>query len=125
SHSTGFVASDLLGTLGSPIDPRLGPLQANGGQVPTRALLSGSPAIDAGDNANAPFGDGRGLPRIINGTIDIGAYEFGAPSQLLVTSTTTSADTGDTVTFTVTAQDPDGNTTPGFQGTIDLSGSDP
>ena len=43
------------------------------------ALLSGSPAIDAGNNALVPAGittDQRGDPRIVNGTVDIGAYEL-------------------------------------------------
>src|SRR5262249_38604656 len=32
-------------------DPKLGPLQNNGGPTKTLALLQGSPAIDAGDDA--------------------------------------------------------------------------
>jgi hypothetical protein len=41
------------------------------------ALQCGSPAIDAGDNTDAPDWDqrGEGFPRIVNGIIDIGAYE--------------------------------------------------
>jgi len=60
------------------IDPLLGPLQDNGGPTPTFALLPFSPAIDAGDNAGAPEYDqrGPGFPRIVNGIIDIGAFEF-------------------------------------------------
>jgi hypothetical protein len=77
--STGLVNGqngNQVGTAANPIDPKLGPLQDNSGPTPTQALLSGSPALDAGDNAASPGPtDQRGLPRIFNGTIDIGAYE--------------------------------------------------
>src|SRR5262249_15116010 len=56
-------------------DPLLGPLQRNGGPTLTQALLPGSPAIDAGDDQGAPATDQRGLPRTVNGTIDIGTFE--------------------------------------------------
>ncbi|MEM8641308.1 MAG: CHAT domain-containing protein [Cyanobacteria bacterium P01_G01_bin.54] len=63
-------------------DPLLGPLQNNGGSTATHALLTGSPAIDAGDNSlaldlsNATLTiDQAGNVRIANGTVDIGAYE--------------------------------------------------
>jgi hypothetical protein len=39
------------------------------------ALLAGSPAIGAGSTANAPPADQRGFARVVNGTIDIGAYQ--------------------------------------------------
>ena len=70
------------------VDPLLGPLQDNGGPTFTQALLPGSPAIDAGDNTDAPLFDQRGFARIVNGTIDIGAYEL--QSQPSTVSTTTS-----------------------------------
>ncbi|HXJ73899.1 MAG TPA: choice-of-anchor Q domain-containing protein, partial [Candidatus Dormibacteraeota bacterium] len=54
---------------------KLGPLQDNGGPTFTHALLCGSLAINAGNNANAPLTDQRGFARIVSGTIDIGAYE--------------------------------------------------
>jgi len=40
-------------------------------------LLEGSPAIDAGDNIDAPDYDrrGEGYPRIVGGRIDIGSFE--------------------------------------------------
>ena len=70
-------------------DPLLGPLQNNGGGTLTHALLSGSGAIDAGDNASIPTGvindqRGIGFPRIINGAVDIGAFEVqqGQPLQI-------------------------------------------
>ena len=61
-------------------DAKLGVLSSNGGPTKTHALLSGSPALDAGDpnfNAtNMPY-DQRGVsfPRVKNGRIDIGAWE--------------------------------------------------
>ncbi len=71
----GYDDSDLL-----DVDPMLGPLADNGGPTLTMALLPGSPAIDAGDNTDAPEFDqrGPGFPRIVNGTIDIGAFEVQA-----------------------------------------------
>src|SRR5207249_2498179 len=62
SGASGFVASDLLN-----VNPQLGPLQNNGGPTQTMALLTGSPAINAGDNANAPAYEqrGAGFPRIV------------------------------------------------------------
>jgi hypothetical protein len=78
----GFSGTDLLN-----VDPKLGPLANNGGPTQTMALLPGSPAIDAGDNTDAPQWDqrGPGFPRIVNGTIDIGAFEVQA-SDTVTTS---------------------------------------
>jgi uncharacterized delta-60 repeat protein len=86
NFTAGFGApGDQIGTPGSPIDPLLGPLQDNGGPTPTMALLWGSPAIDRGISAGAPF-DQRGALRSIQTGItnapggdgaDIGAYEAG------------------------------------------------
>ncbi len=96
---TGATITDdggnLLGTAASPINPRIGPLAASallagGFPMPTHALLTDSPAIDAGDAGamagvgNVPKFDqrGKGSPRIYNGDgdetarIDIGAYEL-------------------------------------------------
>jgi hypothetical protein len=66
---------NLAGTSAQPLGAKLGPLANNGSPLQTMALLRGSPAIDAGSNAGAPPTDERGFPRIVNGTIDIGAYE--------------------------------------------------
>jgi len=64
-------------------DPVLGPLQTNGGPTSTHALLSGSPAIDAGDPAFTPPPSddqrGAGFDRVMNGRIDIGSFEVQVP----------------------------------------------
>ncbi|MGI8494556.1 MAG: choice-of-anchor Q domain-containing protein [Pyrinomonadaceae bacterium] len=71
--------SNQVGSSASPIDPKLGPLADNGGATQTHSLLPGSPAINAGNNTNAPDTDQRGFARIVGGTIDIGAYESETP----------------------------------------------
>ncbi len=77
-------ANNLLGSPSNLLDPLLAPLGNYGGPTQTMALLPGSPAIDAGSNAliaidpstGLPFTtDQRGQPRIVNGTVDIGAFE--------------------------------------------------
>ena len=68
------TAGNLVG-----VDPMLGPLQNNGGPTPTMALLTGSPAIDAGSNPLGLTADQRGYtPRAAGGAADIGAFELGA-----------------------------------------------
>src|SRR5438132_373188 len=81
--ASGFTAAgDLAGATAAPVDPRLGPLQANGGPTPTLALLAGSPAIDAGDPSAFPATDQRGFPRPAAGSgrgvalPDVGAFEL-------------------------------------------------
>jgi len=68
------AATDLRNT-----DPLLGALQDNGGQLDTRALLLGSPAIDTGDPAACPATDARGVARPSGAGCDIGAFEFFFP----------------------------------------------
>lgn len=70
--ASGWVQTDLL-----HVNPRLGPLQRNGGPTQTHALLPGSPAINAGDPTFAPppATDQRGRPRVMRGRLDIGAFE--------------------------------------------------
>jgi hypothetical protein len=75
---TGWDTSDLTGTIATPLDPKLGGLADNGGPTKTLALLAGSPALDAGDDAAAAAmtTDQRGFARRVNGRVDIGAFEF-------------------------------------------------
>jgi uncharacterized repeat protein (TIGR02543 family) len=71
-------------------DPLLLSLADNGGFTLTHALDVGSPAIDAGDDANCPTKDQRGANRPIDGdadgiaVCDIGAYEYD-PNQYTLT----------------------------------------
>jgi hypothetical protein len=71
-----------VGTDAQPINVRLGPLGNYGGPTPTIPLLPGSPAIDAGSDALEANANGypltldqRGEPRVVNSTVDIGAFE--------------------------------------------------
>lgn len=79
---------DQEGTSGSPIDPLLDALASNGGLTQTMALLTGSPAIDAGsctgsDRDQRNYGNLGGgvrivdVPAVLNALdgCDIGAYE--------------------------------------------------
>jgi hypothetical protein len=68
--------------VGASYSANLGPLGNNGGPTQTMALLPGSTAIDAGDNAAAIAAGlttdqrGAGFPRKNFGTVDIGAFEL-------------------------------------------------
>jgi hypothetical protein len=56
--------------------PELGPLQFNSGFTQTHLPSATSPVLDAGDNADTSATvDQRGLMRIFNGIVDIGAVE--------------------------------------------------
>jgi hypothetical protein len=57
-------------------DPKLGALADNGGPTQTHALLSGSPAIDHGNNITGSGADQRLFKRVVGPSIDIGSVEF-------------------------------------------------
>ncbi|MCP4348159.1 MAG: hypothetical protein GY795_21870, partial [Desulfobacterales bacterium] len=99
-------SSDITGEQASL---NISPLADNGGATQTCALVSGSPAIDAGTDYQSPDTDQRGYTR--NGPADIGAYEYKGPI-ILTTSvssvTKNSAVSGGNVTsdggMTITAR---------------------
>ncbi|HZI61741.1 MAG TPA: Ig-like domain-containing protein, partial [Pyrinomonadaceae bacterium] len=107
------VNGEIVGTIGSPINALLGALANNGGPTQTHALLPGSPAIEAGNNAIVsadtqdldgdtnvaepiPFDQrGTGFPRILDSadanltqTIDIGAFELHPSIQDILNQST-------------------------------------
>jgi CSLREA domain-containing protein len=91
-------------------DPNLGALADNGGPTQTFALLTGSPAIDAGDDATcsaAPVNglDQRGIARPQGAHCDIGSYEFvdtTPPTVVSVNRASTNPTAAASVNFTVT-----------------------
>ncbi|MGZ6528246.1 MAG: choice-of-anchor Q domain-containing protein, partial [Actinomycetota bacterium] len=96
-------------------DPQLGPLQPNApGDTPTMAIQYGiSPAVDAGDDATALATDQRGVPRPQGAHSDIGAYEAPPPSADLSLTKEVSSSTaqpGDRVTYTLTVKNSGPNT---------------
>ncbi len=116
--------ADLNGNLvGAPspgggiIDPLLAPLWFNG-KVFTHPLMSGSPAINAGDNSLVgTMFDARGEPfaRIVNGVVDMGSYERQTiqDSQFIVTTRIDELDFGNSaVSLREAIQVANGN--PGF-----------
>jgi CSLREA domain-containing protein len=121
--------SGASGTVGTGTDivnpnPKLGPLQDNGNGIFTHALLSGSPAINKGNNAlittdvfdidaddnnseTIPFDNrGSGYTRIYDGTVDIGAFEFQPAPNLSLSINDVTLTEGNSgtknATFTVT-----------------------
>jgi CSLREA domain-containing protein len=121
---TGGSGGMVNGTNGNQVGvatPGLGPLADNGGPTQTHALLSTSPALDAGDNCVTQAthcGDssiaqlttdqrGNGFSRIVDGpdadttaTVDIGAFEQQATLGAL-TDQTTSEDIPVAVSFDI------------------------
>ncbi len=104
SDMSGIVHGEngnLVGTAADPIDPRFVRMPSPGadGQWGTEDddygdlhLLPESPAIDAGDDAQAVDADGNpllsdldGNPRILGGSVDMGAYESLTPGDILGT----------------------------------------
>ena len=90
-------ASDLI--LAGAVSTALSPLANNGGTTLTHLLVTGGPASNAGNNALIPAGTdtdqrGTGFPRLLNGTVDIGAVEVPAVATYSLTINKTGMGTG-------------------------------
>jgi hypothetical protein len=103
------------------VDPRLGPLQDNGGPTPTMAVLAGSPALNAGDPTQLGVADQRGVLR--TGGVNIGAYQASATAFVL--SAPDTVDPGAPFDLTVAAVDPFGQPAYGYTGTVTFATTDP
>jgi CSLREA domain-containing protein len=90
-------------------DPKLGPLQDNGGATQTHALGTASAAIDQvpANGAGCPTTDQRGLPRPSGTACDIGAYEVTSPT-VSTDPTTAITTTGATLSGSVIPNSPSG-----------------
>jgi hypothetical protein len=101
-------------------DPMLGPLQDNGGPTKTMALLSSSPALNAGDPDQLGVADQRGVGR--SGGVNIGAYQASASALVLTVPPTATA--GVAFDLTVKAIDAFMQTAFGYTGTVNFSSTD-
>jgi hypothetical protein len=107
---------NLVGTPGSPIDPLLAPLGDYGGPTWTMPPYPTSPALDAGDPAQAGVPDQRGLAR--TGGINVGAFQASAALMFLTAPDYATAE----VPFSVKVNvfDPFGQPANGYTGTVYL-----
>ncbi len=121
---SGFVATDLL-----KVNPKLGPLQNNGGPTLTMALLLGSAAIGAGDpnSVGLPAYDARGpgYARVAAGRVDIGAFEVQNTATHFALGVPSKVTAGVPFSVTVTALDAYGRVALGYTGTVMFSSTDP
>lgn len=107
------LSSDFTCGLSQPgdlpgVDPLLAPLGDYGGPLLTHALRPGSPAIDAGDPAQCPVADARGVSRPYDGdgdltaVCDIGAVEARRQASILGSSILEGDSGSASAVFTVT-----------------------
>jgi PKD repeat protein len=75
------AAPNSCGTPSLSSDPQLAPLTDNGGPTQTMALLSDSPAINAGNDSACVTTDQRGVDRPQGSHCDIGAFEYSPDVQ--------------------------------------------
>ncbi|MGI0485865.1 beta strand repeat-containing protein [Pantanalinema rosaneae CENA516] len=109
-NTGGFVTTTTDIVLQGGIETAIAPLANNGGSTLTHALVAGSPALNAGNNALIATGittdqRGSGFSRILNGRVDIGAFESSLqplPQLTISDVILTEGNNGSTIaTFTV------------------------
>jgi CSLREA domain-containing protein/uncharacterized repeat protein (TIGR01451 family) len=88
-------------------NPRLGPLQDNGGPAPTELPKAGSPAINTANNAACPADDERGVlrPQPPGGQCDRGAVEVAVARLKLTKHAPHRATQGDPFTYKIRVTD--------------------
>ncbi len=133
---TGGSGGLVDGTNGNQVgvaEPGLDPLglQNNGGPTQTIALVTGSPAINTGNNALAvdpttgeplAFDErGSGFPRIIDSTVDIGAFEYSGFSLVVSSQPPTSVTAGSGFGLVVVVQNASGALDTSFNGTVEVA----
>src|SRR5262249_51453946 len=118
----GWVETDIL-----HVNPRLGPLQDNGGPTPTPPLFPRSPALHAGGNTPPPEVDPRGPPRVTGNVLDIGAYEvLPGPVEFFYLAAPESVLAGVSFDLFLLAYDADGYVATNYSGTVAFfSSTDP
>lgn len=111
ADSNGCEISGFLFTYLLDVDPLLAPLAFNGGPTPTHALMTGSPAREAGYGFPPPAADAcelrdqRGVPRPQGSVCDLGAFEAGNANVFVASFTLVDADT-DTDLFQIRNGEP-------------------
>ncbi|MGB7520919.1 MAG: DUF4347 domain-containing protein [Spirulinaceae cyanobacterium] len=123
-----FTTSTLVGSSSTPVDAKLQPLGDYGGSTQTHAILSDSPAFDAGSDtlATGLSTDQRGESRTSGKALDIGAFEL---QQLLSISRGDNQETTVNTTFSnnleVKVTDEFGNAVSGVTVTLTPPGTGP
>jgi hypothetical protein len=114
-----------IGTASHPIDPKLGPLQDNGGPTFTNALPVTSTAFGKGDPTQTSSTDQRGQPRVVKNRVDVGAFEWQpAAIQAAINDVPPSgAIVGESVTLRAGFTDPNPTPTDGTKWDLVLNGS--
>ncbi len=114
----GMLVDKTFASTQTTLAQLLAPLADNGGPTATHALVPDSPALNAGlnsdvvdENSQPLATDQRGLSRIVNGVVDIGAFEApcGVPTVAITAPASSSVYPINTpVTFTGTFDSADG-----------------